>query len=114
MTTDKKKTVTLREFANDRGGLLGLHFVSVAEPAGVQLWHSIDPDPDSDLYADLSEPESYLLRNWWDLRGTVERHGQNAVWQWDGHGEPVDELGNTVYRITAMGRPIKQERAEHV
>ena len=88
-------TISAQDFANqitDNHGGPCVFFTSVGSPAGR-------------IIALLNE--TTLPFDPSDLDGTVDSNGQ---WQWDGQGDPTDERGNTVLRVTVLSNAAEYDR----
>lgn len=92
----------LYEYAEQRDGLTYVWMAGVGCPAGEEYnhvpWESADDNqPDNEI--DFSELD--VLDKFMSLNGSIEGHGQNEIWVWDGEGNPTDFNGNSYYSIKA-------------
>jgi len=84
MNATTTNTITLADYANARESVV-LFWAGNGAAGGS---YDLLGNPDWELYC------GDVL----DLTGTVDESGD---WHWDGHGNPTDEKGNTVYRLHA-------------
>ena len=77
--------MTLQDFVNSRASVMV--FVSgIGYPTG------------------NTQPAGHLGMDWVDQIGVLDLEGQvdeRGDWQWNGEGNPLDERGNTIQRVTA-------------
>lgn len=93
MSATEAKTMTLNDYVNDRESVV-LFWAGVGCPAGD---YTVLGHPD----LDFAERRGLL-----DLSGTVDAEGD---WRWDGEGDPLDDQGNTIYKLHAYADTTRWE-----